>query len=360
MSEFQIQKNHLAKARIIDTSLPAANAGEVVLKVDKFAFTANNLTYGVMGEQIGYWQFFPAQDNASGEWGIIPVWGFADVVESKTEGIEVGERLYGYFPPAAYVTMLPVGISSKRFIDGSAHRSALPAGYNMYRRVQAEPGYNPELDNERMLLYPLHLTSFCLWDCLQDQNWYGAKQCIIISASSKTSIGLAYALHADENAPPSIALTSKRNLALVNKMGIYDSALVYEEITSIDANIPTVIVDMSGNAPLLGALHQHLGENLRHCINVGLTHWQESHSDAAVNTERSEFFFAPSHIQKRLQDWGPKVFEQKTSEFMFATALQCREWLKLTKIDGLSGLTEVYQDVCDGNIAPDEGLIVEL
>ena len=360
MSEFQIQKKHLAKARIIDTSLPTANEGEIVLKVDKFAFTANNLTYGVMGEQIGYWQFFPPQDNASGEWGIIPVWGFADVIESKAEGIPVGERLYGYFSPAAYVTMLPVGISSKRFIDGSEHRSALPAGYNMYRRVKAEPGYNPELDNERMLLFPLYLTSFCLWDYLQDRNWYGAKQCIIISASSKTSIGLAYALHADESAPPIIGLTSQRNLALVNKLGIYDSGLLYEYISRIDASIPSVIVDMSGNAPLLGALHKHLAENMRHCINVGLTHWEESHSDEAVNSQRSEFFFAPSHIQKRLQDWGPKVFEQKTTEFMFATTLKCRAWLKLTKLEGLKGLSEVYQDVCDGKIAPDEGLIIEL
>jgi hypothetical protein len=157
MSEFQIQKNDLAKTRIIETSLPPANNGEIVLKVDKFAFTANNLTYGVMGEQIGYWQFFSPQDNESGEWGIIPVWGFADVIESKVDGIAVGERLFGYFPPASYLSMLPVGISGKRLIDGSAHRAHLPPGYNMYRRVQAEPGYNPKRDNERMLLFPLHI-----------------------------------------------------------------------------------------------------------------------------------------------------------------------------------------------------------
>jgi hypothetical protein len=230
----------------------------------------------------------------------------------------------------------------------------------MYRRVQAEPGYKPKLDNERMLLFPLHLTSFCLWDCLQDQAWYGAKQTVIISASSKTSIGLAYALDADDSAPPTIGLTSKRNLALGNKLGIYDSALLYDNISAIDASIPTVIVDMSGNAPLLAALHKHLGDNMLHSINVGLTHWEESHSDEDVNSKRSEFFFAPSHIQKRLKDWGPESFEQKTTQFLFDTTLKCRTWLKLTKIEGISGLAGVYQDVCDGKIAPDEGLIIEL
>ena len=360
MSEFQIQKTDLASSRIVDTSQPNANNGEIVLKVDKFAFTANNLTYGVMGEQIGYWQFFPPQDNDSGEWGIIPVWGFADVVESKVEGIDVGERLFGYFPPAAYLSMTPVGIAAMRLIDGSAHRAHLPPGYNMYRRVKAEPGYNPELDNERMLLFPLHITSFCLWDCLQDNAWYGAKQTIIISASSKTSIGLAYALDADENAPPTVGLTSKRNLELVNKLGIYHSSLSYDDVKAIDASIPTVIVDMSGNAQLLASLHGHLGDNMKHCINVGLTHWDESHSDEGVNAERSEFFFAPGHIQKRLKDWGSEGFEQKTTKFLFETTLKCRAWLQLTKIDGIEGLSGVYQDVCEGKIAPDAGLIVEL
>ncbi|MFT6897760.1 MAG: hypothetical protein ACJA13_002171 [Paraglaciecola sp.] len=360
MSEFQIRKNDLANGRIVETRLPAANNGEIVLKVDKFAFTANNLTYGVMGEQIGYWQFFPPQDNESGQWGIIPVWGFADVIESKVDGIDVGERLFGYFPPASYLSMAPVGVSALRLIDGSAHRAQLPPGYNMYRRVKAEPGYNAELDNERMLLFPLHITSFCLWDCLQDHAWYGAKQTIIISASSKTSIGLAYALQDDENAPPTIGLTSKRNLEFVNKLGIYTSALSYDDIATIDTSIPTVIVDMSGNAPLLAALHSQLGDNMLHCINVGLTHWEESHSDEGINTQRSEFFFAPGHIQKRLKDWSPEGFEQKSTGFMFATTLKCRAWLKLTKIDGINGLANVYQDVCEGKITPDEGLIVEL
>jgi len=360
MSEFQIRKNDLAKARIIDTPLPTAKHGEIVVKVDKFAFTANNLTYGVMGEQIGYWQFFPAQDNEKGDWGILPVWGFADVVESRADGIDVRERLFGYFPPAAYLSMVPVGVSALRLIDGSAHRAHLPPGYNLYRRVKAEPGYNPELDNERMLLFPLHITSFCLWDCLQDKDWYGAKQSIVISASSKTSIGLAYALKADENAPPTIGLSSKRNLELLNKLDIYDATLSYDNIKDIDSAIPTVIVDMSGNASLLAALHSHLGDNMLHCINVGLTHWEQSHSDEGVNSERSEFFFAPSHIQKRLKDWGPEGFEQKSTQFMFTTTRKCREWLTLRKIDGISGLAEIYHDICEGKIAPDEGLIVQL
>jgi hypothetical protein len=360
MSEFQIRKDNLAVSRVVATNAPVAQGNEVILKVDKFAFTANNLTYGVMGDQIGYWQFFPPADDTNNEWGIIPVWGFADVVESKVEGISVGERLFGYFPPAEYLTIEPVGVTDLKLIDGSAHRAKLPPGYNMYRRVKAERGYNPELDNERMLLFPLHITSFCLWDYVKDNAWFKATQTIIISASSKTSIGLAYALEADKEAPKTIGLTSDRNLSFVDKLGIYDTTLTYDQVNQIDPNCPTVIVDMSGNAQLLAQLHKHLGNNMMHCINVGLTHWDESHSDEGINSQRSEFFFAPGQIQKRIRDWGPKVFEQKTQSFMFETTLKCREWLKLNNIDNINGLSDVYKQVCDGHIPPDEGLIIQM
>jgi hypothetical protein len=40
--------------------------------------------------------------------------------------------------------------------------------------------------------------------------------------------------------------------------------------------------------------------------------------------------------------------------------LKSRQWLKLTRVEGLAGLAKIYPDVCEGRIAADEGLIVEL
>ena len=131
---------------------------------------------------IGYWQFFPAMGKDTDEYGVIPVWGFADVVESRVAGIPVGDRLFGYFPPASHLKMQPVRVSDGRFMDGAAHRSKLPAGYNLYRRVNNEKGYDTAFDRERMLLFPLHLTSFCIWDALQDKDWFGAKQVMPIKS----------------------------------------------------------------------------------------------------------------------------------------------------------------------------------
>ena len=169
MSEFQVHKQNLTQTRIVETPTVGElteTVNQVKVKVDAFSFTANNITYWAMGDKLAYWQFFPATDNTDSNWGIIPVWGFADVIESNHDAVPVGERLFGYFPTADELLLQPVKVSTGLWFDGSAHRLKLPPGYNMYRRVQAEPGYNSDQDALRMLLFPLHITSFCIHDML--------------------------------------------------------------------------------------------------------------------------------------------------------------------------------------------------
>ena len=360
MAEFQVRKEAFTETRIAPTSKKVLSEGQVRLAVECFGFSANNITYAAVGHRIGYWHFFPASGDDAKGWGVIPVWGFGVVTESKSDEIQVGERIFGYFPPADSLVVEPTKVGVATFVDGSAHRAALPAGYNTYRRVAGEPDYNPAVDNERMLLWPLLITSFCLWDSLQQKTWHGAKQLIVVSASSKTGIGLAYAAHADADAPPVVGLTSERNLDFVNNLSPYNSAVSYDDIASIDKDIPAVIVDMAGNADVLGQLYEHLGDNMMYCINVGLTHWDDTETTDVDLRERSEFFFAPDHIAGRIKDWGPDGFAQRTSDYMAATIRSCSAWLQITPLDGLQGLSDIYGTVCDGRVPPDSGLIVKL
>lgn len=364
MPEFQVKKQQFSDSRLVATDQtehqPPAADGEIVVSIEAFSFTANNITYAAAGDQLGYWQFFPPSGDGADGWGVIPVWGFARVVESRHREVAKGERLFGYFPPASFLTMAPTKVSSQRLFDGAAHRAKLPVGYNSYSRVDAEPGYDRASDNERMLLWPLHMTSFCLWDQLQENSWYGTEQVLVLSASSKTSIGLAYALADDDSAPAAIGLTSTRNLDLVQSLGLYDQCVSYDALASLDASKPTVIVDMSGSGDLLGQLQAMLGDGLKYCINVGITHWDQSRPDSGIPRDRREFFFAPGHIQMRMKDWGPEEFAARTSRFLSKTAHRSRQWLRLRQIDGLKGLSEVYPEVCAGKIPADEGLIVKL
>ena len=102
MTQLQTLKTDLNQTRIVSRNSDEINEDEILLKIERFSFTANNVTYGVAGDTIGYWQFFPAIDDPDNSWGCIPVWGFAEVVISNKEAIEQGERIFGYIPPANF------------------------------------------------------------------------------------------------------------------------------------------------------------------------------------------------------------------------------------------------------------------
>ncbi len=369
MSEFQTCKTDLTKSRLVATDQAAALAnlkdGDILVRIDRFAFTANNVTYGASGDSIGYWHFFPAQDNDSGQWGCLPVWGFAEITASKVAGLDIGERLYGYFPPADFLTLTPTKLSPQRFMDGAPHRAELPPVYNNYLRMSGEQNYDPSMDDLRALLNPLYVTSFCLCDALQDAGYHQAEQVIIVSASSKTAIGLAQGLADDADAPSTIGLTSASNRAFVESLGCYDQVISYDELEQVDASKPSVMVDMSGNRMVLGTVHGALGDHMLTCINVGMTHWEDRDTPkdplaAQIIRERSGFFFAPSHIQKRIGDWGQDGYNARTDAFMTRRAEQSKSWMQVTHIAGFDAFTQVYNDVVVGKMNPNEGLVIIL
>jgi|GEM_PF-6454692 len=109
---FQSLRSNIAKTQMEKTDIAELAEGEVLISVDKFALTANNITYGVAGDTIGYWQFFPAHDPQDQGFGCIPVWGFGDVIASNHEDVPIGERLYGYFPMASHVVLAPTKVTT--------------------------------------------------------------------------------------------------------------------------------------------------------------------------------------------------------------------------------------------------------
>ena len=365
MSQFQTLKSNLTKSRIINEHFEAINKGEILVKIESFAFTANNVTYGVAGDTIGYWKFFPAAQNENNEWGCIPMWGFAEIIESNIHNLYVGERLFGYFPAADSLVLNPIKISDQSFSDGKKHRKDLPPVYNNYVRLSGEEGYDSSMDPIRALLFPLHITAFCLCDALEEEKYLGASQIIIISASSKTAIGLAQGLAASKSSPKIVGLTSLTNSKFVEDLHCYNEVISYNQLDKIDYSQSTLIVDMAGNREILGTLHAELAENMLKCLTVGMTHWDnkttaEDALGQAMLRDRTEFFFAPAHIQKRAGDWGHKGYAQKTNDFMSASAQQSKNWMQVKMIAGLENFTDTYEEVVGGKINPNEGIIVNL
>ena len=350
----EVKRDQLAHTRIFDSDVPQPADGEIVVAIDAFALTANNITYGVVGDKIGYWRFFPRED----EWGIIPVWGFADVVASAHDEIAVGERLYGYFPMGTHLVMQPGRVSAMRLFDLAAHRSELPPVYNSYARCNHEPHYQADLDDARMVLFPLYATSFCLYDYLLANDYFGADQVLIPSASSKTAIGLAMALH--RNAPERhvVGLTSPGNVDQVTALGLYDQVVAYPALDDIDSARASVIVDMSGNGTLLADLHIRLGEQMRFTSNVGLTHYQDNRMADGFIHDRSQMFFAPAHIETRTREWGPGEFDKRAYAFWLEAARASSDWLSYRHLDGMDLVQAAYREVLAGEVRPDVGLVL--
>jgi hypothetical protein len=111
-TDFIVARHNLQDCKFIEARLPDANAladETLLIKVDRFAFTANNITYAALGDQLKYWQLFPAPEN----FGIIPVWGFGEVIASRHPSIETGERLFGYFPMATHLVIEAADVSKR-------------------------------------------------------------------------------------------------------------------------------------------------------------------------------------------------------------------------------------------------------
>ena len=365
MRQLQTLKSDLSKTRILETQNSDIQEEEISVSIESFAFTSNNVTYGVAGDRIGYWQFFKTTEDANNEWGCIPVWGYAKIIKSNVEELNVGERLFGYFPPGDILNLKPIKVTDKGFIDGKEHRKDLPAVYNNYLRLSGDINYDDKLDNIRSLLFPLHITSFCICDALEDHAYFGAEQIIVISASSKTAIGLAQGLQDASSVPSIIGLTSQKNLEFVKNLNCYDEVIAYDCLSDVNFNLKSVMVDMAGSRKILGTLHGSLADKMLKCLTVGMTHWDnevtaEDALGQAMLRERTKFFFAPAHIQKRVKDWGHEGYNQKTSEFMKTRSIQSADWMQVKKIIGLENFISTYEKFVNGNINPSEGIIVKL
>jgi len=322
MPDFEVRRDDLRTTRFVD----GGAAGNV--RIDRFALTANNVTYGVMGDALSYWRFFPA----SGEgWGRVPVWGVGEVTGT-------GDLVYGYFPMSSSVAMT----LDDRLVERSPHRADLPATYNRYMRVTAD---TPHLD-EMLILRPLFGTSFLLSDFLGEED----ATVVLGSASSKTAYGLAFLLDG-----PVIGLTSARNRDFVESLGVYERVLTYDEVSALDGE-RVAYVDMSGDGAVRDAVHA--AADVARDVAVGATHWEEV--GAGEGDRRPELFFAPTHIEQMVERVGPEELQRRMGEAWGALIGRVGDWMEVERVEGPEELERVWRSLVDGDVDPRAGYVVTL
>jgi len=353
--DFLIAKDDLHRCRLQERVPPELESGQALLRVDSFGLTSNNITYAMFGETMSYWDFFPAEAG----WGRMPVWGFAEVSASTVDALPTGTRVYGYLPPSTELLVVPSRVREHGFTDASPHRAALPAAYNSYARVDGDPMYDAEHEDQQMLLRPLFFTSYLIDDFLEDSGFFGASTIVLSSASSKTASGLAFLLARREGIDV-VGLTSARSAEFARRLGVYGDVLAYDELDSLPRE-RAVYVDMAGDAELRNAVHGHYRDELAHSAVVGATHHDSmGELPDSLPGPRPKFFFAPYRVTKRTADWGGAGLETRLAEAWRPYLEWTDGWLEVIHGHGGQALERAYLELLDGRIDPAQAHVLSL
>ncbi|KAJ3253639.1 hypothetical protein HK103_000427 [Boothiomyces macroporosus] len=351
-SELVLKKDFVDQVRIQTQPLPPLAPEHVLIRIEIFGLTANNITYIALGKSLQYFDFFPAD---SADEAKAPVWGIGVIEQSNSPLLKKGERIYGYYPIAKYISFKPVSIKNNFFY---VIRDQLPrdrAVYNQYFRANGDPEYIKNNEELMLLFRPLWTTSFFLHDFLVANGFFDAKKVVISSASSKT--GYSFALLLKDNDFEVIGLTSKSNVEFVTSLNFYDKVVRYDDISELPTDEPIVYCDFAGSDSLNRTIHNHFGPKLQKQVVAGMSHVSEANSK--FGDDKSITFFAPEWIKVRKPKVGDNIVErrEKAWNYFIETIVP---HVNLKYVNGAKDVVKVYHKMLKGQSTPDEGYILSM
>ncbi|KAG1730806.1 uncharacterized protein EDB91DRAFT_1239013 [Suillus paluster] len=373
----------------------------VLLEVDRFGFSANNVTYQALGEtsHFRYFDFHHAPEAAgvsSKTHGVTPVWGFGTIIKSTHSKVHAGERVYGYLAPARYL-LLPVSpeVNKYAFFVPRPHLPPDRRPYNQVTRCAGDPLYDPSpiVEDLTMLYRPLFWTSFWCEDWLNSSNYKGGStQILLSSASSKTAFCLAYLIRRRNSLQGSsrriIGLTSTKNLDFTKHLALYDDVFDYESFdTSLVGDCARgncIYVDVAGNDALNARVRNHFRarghSELIACIALGLTNvspstvnsssanWGKNDFSVGAGSEalpeanpQVEHFFMPEWLAIRKQQLSVSAITQMQKEAWTKLMSGCRSWgVSLRRVCGPNQVKAAYEEIVKRGLAPGDAFVWSL
>lgn len=208
-------------------------------------------------------------------------------------------------------------------------------------------------------LRPLFITSYLAYDLLQDNDYYGSRRVIILSASSKTAITLAACIKSFADMPVmTIGLTSAGNRGFVEGLECYDAVIGYDDIDTLPGDLPLVLIDVSGNSALLESCYRALGDKLVFTCLLGFSHWQDMDAAPELPGVKPRHFFAPHQISKRIADWSQEAFDRKLAEAWTHYEQQAARWFRVSSHEGITAIETAYHRALAGDMDPQEVTIL--
>ena len=346
VTEIWIEKSNVANTKIVEKEINSTQLSdeEVLLKIDTLGFSANNITYSVFGDKMGYWCFFRADTT----WGIVPMWGFATVLASNHPEVKVGEKVFGYLPMASHLVITAGKTSPTHFFDISEKRKSISPVYDNYVRCATDPGYQAAREAWQLNYRPLFMTSFVLDDYVGEglmASKQAVKQVILTSASSKTAYGAAHLLmkHKIERGLDYqvVGLTSASNKTFTQNLGCYDQVLSYDEVAQLGHDNASWVLDFAGNKSLLLNLQKQFADNLNKLVLIGSTD-VDAQQDKPEGHLESEFFFAPSQVKKRSGEWGHLGFAERYAKAWQSFAVHMHDKVTVAEYSGAQAIEALY------------------
>lgn len=270
----------------------------VRMQIRLVSLTANNLTYARMASLANWWDafsvpsFLPSPYNDTTIYGIVPVWGFAEVFSSRIDSLATGTLLYGFWPSST----LPIDLQltptepAGHYIDTTPHRQTMWSYYHRYSTapkntdisspsLAAETIFKPLFECAHSLnahvLGPLALHPAP--QAALQPTWphadLSSAAVISLSASGKTARAFNDAVLNTRTSGPKafLAITSDPAALTLPKPASsqteteilsYSAALATNSITFLHSHSKIVIVDFGARHNSLPTLIAHLRSSL--------------------------------------------------------------------------------------------------
>jgi len=338
--------------------LPAAGSlpeGAVLLQVEAVALTANTLTYGLLGERLRYWDFFP---SARPGWGCLPGWGTARVEASALSELPPGSRISGLLPIATNCLLWPRRLTPLTLRDGAEHRRDLPGAYQHYERLPptAAGAAGPDEDEALgALLRPLFVLGFLLAEHLvRLAEASDVLTVVLTSASSRASQAVAQQLTG--SGLRVVGLTAAPRVTACAATGLYDAVVPYpraEDVAGLAPDGGVVLADLAGDAAVRDQLRAALPGRLRRTVLVGATH--RADDQALVPHPSAEVFFAPEQLRQRTADWGVEGLRRRQDSAWRSYLDGARRRVDLLPARGPEAVEQAYREVLAGRCSPRHG-----
>ncbi|TLW91711.1 DUF2855 family protein [Saccharomonospora piscinae] len=345
--DLMFHRNDLTRHEVRQARPVSLRQGQVRLAVERFGITTVTATYALFGDSpLRFFDAFPAPM----EFGRVPVWGFARVVDSRADGIAEGDRFFGYLPMSSHHTVTAEPVAGG-FIDTA--QEAVP--HDWYRTYESAPA--DELDDRRALLHPLYPCSFTLAETIGTYAAQGVKSVVITSASCKTAVGLADLL-ARRDGLSVTGVTSPQNKEFTAALNLYDSVLTYDELGTDAVQARTVFVDFTNSAQRIRAVYRHAGTQLLATHLAGFTHPSTSFAPPEVGDPAPQPFFTPAVEDQLRAELGADVYNrryrQAEDEFLIGT----KSWLDIQRGSGPDAIAEAFRTVLAGALPPATGAVL--